>query len=263
VALVCVGSAHGAPGATTLAVLAAGCWPRPVVLVEADPCGGMLAIRYGLGRTPGLADLAAAVGNHAAPAALWSAAQVLPGGLRVVVAPESGEIVSGILADAARALGVWCAGLGDADVVVDCGRFSPASAAAGVVAAADAVILAVRPTAEDLYPAAHRVRALAALAPRAVVGLVLVGSRPYDRGEVSGQLGVRVLGVVDDDAPAARIISNGGAARALRRSGLARSVAALVDDLTGRLDVPASDPEAPVAPSGSLAAAVKAMGAGS
>jgi MinD-like ATPase involved in chromosome partitioning or flagellar assembly len=263
VALVCVGSAHGAPGATTLAVLAAGCWPRPVVLVEADPSGGVLAIRYGLGRSPGLADLAAAVGNHAAPAALWSAAQVLPGGLRVVVAPESGEIVSGILADAARALGVWCAGLGDADVLVDCGRFSPASAAAGVVAAADAVMVVVRPTAEDLYPATHRVRALAALAPRAAVGLVLLGSRPYDRAEVSGQLGVRVLGVVDDDAPAARIISNGGAARVLRRSGLARSVAALVDDLTGRLDVPASDPEAPVASSGSLAAAVKAMGAGS
>jgi MinD-like ATPase involved in chromosome partitioning or flagellar assembly len=263
VALVCVGSAHGAPGATTLAVLAAGCWPQPVVLVEADSSGGVLAIRYGLGRSPGLADLAAAVGNHAAPAALWSAAQVLPGGLRVVVAPESGEIVSGILADVAPALGMWCAGLGDADVVVDCGRFCPASPIVGVVAAADAVIVAVRPTAEDLYPAAHRVRALAALAPRAVVGVVLVGSRPYDRGEVSGQLGVRVLGVVDDDAPAARIISNGGAARALRRSGLARSVAALVDDLTGRLDVPASDPEAPVASSGSLAAAVKAMGAGS
>jgi hypothetical protein len=259
----CVGSAHGAPGATTLAVLAAGCWPRPVVLVEADPSGGVLAIRYGLERTPGLADLAAAVGNHAAPAALWSAAQVLPGGLRVVVAPESGEIVSGILADAARALGVWCAGLGDADVLVDCGRFCPASAAAGVVAAADAVMVVVRPTAEDLYPAAHRVRALAGLAPRAVVGLVLVGSRPYGPAEVSGQLGVRVLGVVDDDAGTAGIISHGGAARALRRSGLVRSVAALVDDLTGRLDLPDSDPEAPVASSGSLAAAVKAMGAGS
>jgi hypothetical protein len=263
VALVCVGSAHGAPGATTLAVLAAGCWPRPVVLVETDPSGGVLAVRYGLGRTPGLADLAAAVGNHAAPAALWSAAQVLPGGLRVVVAPESGEIVSGILADAARALGVWCAGFGDADVLVDCGRFSPASPIVGLVAAADAVMVAVRPTAEDLYPAAHRVRALAALAPRAVVGLVLVGSRPYGLAEVSGQLGVRVLGVVDDDAGTAGIITHGGAARALRRSGLVRSVAALVDDLTGRLDLPDSDPEAAVPTSSSLAAAVRAMGAGS
>jgi hypothetical protein len=98
-ALVCVTAAHGAPGVTTLALLAAGSWPRPAVVVEADPSGGALAVRYGLGRTPGLADLAAAVDTHASVSALWSSAQSLPGGLRVVAAPESGEVTVGILDD--------------------------------------------------------------------------------------------------------------------------------------------------------------------
>src|ERR687891_2009388 len=123
-ALVCVGSARGAPGATTLALCVAACWPRPVALVEADPGGGVLATRYGLGRSPGLADLASAVDNRAAPSTLWAAAQALPGGLGAVVAPESGEITAGILGDVAPGLGAWCRRLDEVDVVVDCGRFT-------------------------------------------------------------------------------------------------------------------------------------------
>jgi hypothetical protein len=121
----------------------------------------------------------------------------------------------------------------------------------------------VRPTAEGLYPAAHGVRALAGRAPRAAVGLVLVGSRPYGRVEVSGQLGVKVLGVVEDDAGAARIMSQGGTTRALGRSGLARSVAALVGDLTGWLDLAGPGSGTAVVSSGSLSAVVKATGTGS
>src|SRR5918999_1087314 len=107
-ALVCVTSVRAAPGASTLAVLAAACWPRPVALLETDPAGGALAVRYRLGRQPGLAGLAAA-GRHEAPAdALWANAQMLPGDLPVVVAPESGEVTTGILRDAGGVLAQWC-----------------------------------------------------------------------------------------------------------------------------------------------------------
>ena len=39
-AVVCLTSASGSPGVTTTAVGIAFCWPRPVLLVEADPTGG-------------------------------------------------------------------------------------------------------------------------------------------------------------------------------------------------------------------------------
>ena len=71
----------------------------------------------------------------------------------------------------------------------------------------------------------------------ALLGLVLVGERPHGSREVTDQLGVRVLGVVADDARTARLLRQGGGARALRRSPLVRSVASLVDDLGDRLGI--------------------------
>jgi hypothetical protein len=247
VALICVGSVRGAPGATTLALVAAGSWPRPVVLVEADPAGGVIAVRYQLGRSPGLAELAAAARNHAAPDAIWNTAQSLPGGLPVVAAPESGDIVSGILTDVASALGTWCRQLDQPDVLVDCGRLTTSSPAIALVAAADAVAVTTRPTAEDLYPTAHRARALRLQVPHASVGLVLVGERPYGPAEVAAQLGVEVLGVVADDRHSAEALTGGGASRRLRRSPLVRSIAGVVDALAGRLSVPTARPAAHLA----------------
>jgi MinD-like ATPase involved in chromosome partitioning or flagellar assembly len=247
VALVCVGSARGAPGATTLALCLAASWPRPVVLMEADPAGGVLATRYRLGRTPGLADLAAAVPNRAPGTVIWNTAQALPGGLATVVAPESGEITSGILRDVARTLGEWCARLDEADVIADCGRVGSGSPALGLVSAADAVLVVCRPRADELYPAAHRLHHLAASdngqPPRGWAGLVLVGRRPYEPDEITAQLGVPVVGVVEEDHRSATAIRDGGSARALRRSLLVRSVAGLVDELTARLGIlPPSEP---------------------
>lgn len=233
--LVCVTSAHGSPGATTLALLMAGCWPRPVVVIEADPSGGVLAVRYGLGRSPGLADLAAAVDTHAPPAAIWSAAQSLPGGLRVVVAPESGDVSVRILDDVAVGMARWCHRLDEVDVVVDCGRVFAASPANALMSAADSVLVVSRAMAEQLYPAAHRVHSLNPVDRSGLVGLVLVGTRPHGPEEVSARLDVPVLGVIDHDEPTARLLSNGGAPRSLRRSALVRSVSALVDSLAHRL----------------------------
>jgi MinD-like ATPase involved in chromosome partitioning or flagellar assembly len=239
-ALICVSSAHGAPGATTLALLAAGCWPRPVVVVEADPAGGVLAVRYGLSRTPGLADLAAAVDTHAPAQALWSSAQTLPGGLRVVVAPESGEVTVGILDDVAGPLARWCLRLEDVDVIVDCGRTLPGSPSVALMGAADAVLVVARSTADQLYPSAHRVHALVAQTGCEHLGLVLVGGRPHRAEEVVTQLRVPVVGVVDDDPRTAQAFAaGGGAGRALRRSPLVRSAQGLVDDLAAALGVSA------------------------
>ena len=236
-ALLCVGSVRGAPGATTLGLLMAGCWPRPAALVEADPAGGVLAARYGLGRSPGLAELAAAAQSHAPDAALWQAAQELPGGLGVVVAPESGEVTTGVLLDAAAALGTWCGQLDGSDVVADCGRLTTDTPTGPLLEAADAVLVAARPVAEELLPAAHRLHASGRRRRAAPLGLVLVGERPYGARDVEERLGVRVAGTLASDAKTAGMLRDGGSPHALRRSPLVRSVRSLVDAVCDRLGI--------------------------
>lgn len=241
-ALLCVTSVRAAPGASTLAVLAAACWPRPVALLEADPAGGALAVRYRLGRQPGLAGLAAAV-RHEAPAdALWANAQMLPGDLPVVVAPESGEVTTGILRDAGGVLAQWCRELDEIDVIVDCGRLGVRDVTWPLVSSADEVLLVTRPRAEELYPVAHRVRSISPEVRSA--GLVLIGDRPHGPGEIQAQLGVEVHGVVADDPRAAGVLTFGGSSRGLRRSSLVRSVRTFVDDLVAKLDLPIPAPTA-------------------
>jgi hypothetical protein len=111
------------------------------------------------------------------------------------------------------------------------------------------VLVVARSTADELYPAAHRVHALAERTGCEHLGFVLVGRRPHRPDEVATQLHVPVLGVVDDDPRTAQAFARGGGAgRALRRSPLVRSVQALVDDLTVRLGLTdVADADAPPA----------------
>jgi hypothetical protein len=235
-ALVCMSSVRAAPGTSTLAVLAAACWPRPVALLEADPSGGALAVRYRLGRTPGLAGLAASVRNDTSVDVLWAHAQMLPGELPVIVAPESGEVTSRILRDAAPALADWCRNLEDADVIVDVGRLGINDVTWPLCRGADELLVVARPRAEELYPVAHRLRAIANDVRSA--GVVLVGDRPHSPAEIAQQLGIEIRGVVADDPRAAGVLTFGGSSRGLRRSPLVRSVRTFVDDLFERLALP-------------------------
>jgi hypothetical protein len=218
----------------------AGVWPRPVAVLEADPDGGVLAVRYGLARNPGLSDLAAAVREPPSADALWRSAQHLGGELPAVLAPESGDIAAGILADVAAPLGSWCAALDGVDVIADCGRLNARAPTGPVLAAASDVLVVARPRAEELHPAAHRLRAVASTVT--LSGLILVGDRPYGRDEVASQLGVRVAGVVAHDPRAAAALAGGGSARTLRRSALLRSVRTFVDDLVESLGLPLPEP---------------------
>ena len=63
-AVIALGSAAGSPGVTTSALGLALTWPRPVLLIEADPTGGsaMLAgfFRGTTAQTAALIDLAGA-----------------------------------------------------------------------------------------------------------------------------------------------------------------------------------------------------------
>lgn len=219
------GSVRGAPGATTTAVAVAS-WLDDAVLVEADPDGGVLAVRYGLGREPGLVTLAASRGSGG----LLEHAQSLPGGTPVVAAPES----------AGRAVHLWRLGASgiveavkaaDCLVVVDAGRLGPGSPALALADGATCIGVVCRPVAEQLIAAADTVQRLSA--GDAQVGLVLVGERPYSAADVTDQLDCPVLGVIEHDPRAAEAMHGGHSGRALRRSLLLRSARSLAGNLTG------------------------------
>ena len=218
-------SGKGAPGATTLAVLLAWCWPDPDrtrLVIEADPEGGVLAARghdsSGLTHEPGLLSLAAAR-DGSTEARLHQHAQALGDGVELVPGPPGPAQAEACL----RALGEHAAsavGRAEVNVVVDCGRLHPNSAALPWAIAAERTLLVVRPRLDEI-----------------------VALRPFDPLEVADQAGVPLLGVVPDDpAAAAAVMQRGLDDRRLRRTGLVRAVGRLAAILA------AEAVEAPVVP---------------
>ncbi|WP_285491135.1 chromosome partitioning protein [Amycolatopsis taiwanensis] len=225
--LVVVVSVKGSPGVTTFSVALAARWPAPArtLLVEADPSGGDIGVRFSLGSAPSLVSLAAAARRSEDPALLWQHAQALPGGLPVVTAPPDADRARAALSaltdltSGARVVRVP-ASAPDTAVIVDCGRLDTGSLATPIVRSADAMILLTRAHADDLAHLARRLPALGRWTPHPVMLLVGPG---YSSTEVARELGVQPLGRVPDDPRGAAVLC--GRPRALRwgRSGPAHS----------------------------------------
>jgi hypothetical protein len=239
------GSAKDGAVTTTLLAVAAA-WPaeREVVVLELDPAGGDIAVRYGLATEPGLVSLAAAARREPSPETLREHVQRLPGGLPVIVAPTSAEQAQAALRVLAERFEHVLRTDSGIDVLADCGRLGPVSPAEPVARGAAVTLLVARPTASEVAHLRGRVDALRSA--HCQVGLLLIGGRPYGPDEVSAVLGVPVLGVLADDPNGARLL--GGRAsgpRALRRSPLmtsAADVAARVAAFPGRPSLPGRGP---------------------
>jgi hypothetical protein len=247
-------------GVTTLALSLATTWPpqRRLVLIEADPAGGTLAAGSGWPAEPSLMSLAAAVRRGGEPALVWEHCHQLPGGAAVLAGPSS--------ADHARSALGMAGGLLDrlgelgADVLVDCGRLDPASAALGFWERADRVLLAVRPRLADLHALAGWLEGR----PSDRLGLVTVGDGPYPDSEIADALGLAVLARLpwDPDAASALVLVP-ASSRELRLAPLVRAARTLADRFatelsdtalagTAHAPEPSSTEKVPGAGSGSL-----------
>lgn len=222
-------SVSGSFGVTTLSVGLALTWPRPVVLVEADPSGGSAILAgycTGLAR-PGLSELVLAHRHHQLAAELPS--RLFP------LADSQASLLPGLRShqQAASLLGVWDALL-DAlrdleattgvDIVVDAGRLGMVGSPEPLVAESDLTLVV---TGTGL-PELARVRSWVPRLQEGASGevrLVVAGrARSYSTSEISRTLGVPVLGEVAWDADAARWWSHGEPQRRFDRSPLGRSV---------------------------------------
>jgi cellulose biosynthesis protein BcsQ len=242
--VVAVTGGKAGPGATTAALALGLSWPAPVLLVDADPCGGdmvpgMLPGRAGTER--GLLSWLVATRRDT----VLEAARVLAD--HVVCLPEAPQVwlmpgvqhggqahplTSGGWERLARVLEREPT-TGGRDVIVDTGRLGP-GACWPVLAVADQILLAVRPTARCVQGARGAADQLREhLGDLAAVRLLICGAGEYSAKDVSAQLGVRVAGSLPHDLDAAAVLTEGAATgmRSLKRSRLLRRAAGLAAEL--------------------------------
>ena len=249
--LVCFVSQKGAPGTTLTALAIAAAWPndaeRKRLFVEADPFGGVLALRYQLGHEPGLMTLAAALRAGIGVDEVWNHAQELPGGLPAIIGPDRPDQANAVLAATGDRLGAWLADLDGLDVIADLGRIATKSHASDLLEHADLVLMVARPNVEQLQPAAQRMQTMGLAADK--LGWVLIGDSPHRRDEVEATFGIAVAGVIADDPRGAKALEQGSTSSRLRRTALVRTAKALAGDLAQSLhpkidERSAGDPEA-------------------
>ncbi|WP_431907701.1 chromosome partitioning protein [Amycolatopsis thermoflava] len=223
--LVSVLSLKGSPGVTTFAVALAARWPGPsrALVVEADPSGGDLALRFSLASSPGLVSLAAAARRGGDADLAWQHTQELRGGLRVIAAPPDAEQTRAALSALTQhptsglELLRQTASQPGVVVIVDCGRVDPGSPGVPIARSCDAMVLLSRAHADDL---AHLPRRLPTVARWTSNPVFLLVGPGYSEAEVDRELGVPPLGRVPLDPRGAAVLCG---RPATRRWGPARS----------------------------------------
>jgi len=214
-AVICLTSASGSPGVTTTAVGLAFCWPRPVLLVEADPTGGSgILAGFLKGTTPydaGLVELALSPLSTAD--ALRDVVRPLSPNVSLVAGTRT-HAQSAALRDVWEPLGLALSDLeaNGQDVIIDAGRLGLTGAPQALLDLADLTLLVTRTT----LPALSAARSWAETVRQPAAdwrhpGLLLIGEgQPYRGAEVSKVLGLPVVAEVTDE-PAAAPVYNPGA----------------------------------------------------
>lgn len=225
--LVVIGSAKGSPGVSCLtagvaASLLGG--SGSVLVIEADPAGGVATVRSGLDIHPGMASLAIRTRGAALTAAsVAEHVQVLPSGAAVLVGPVAGDEASSGLDVLAGPLARFASSRPAGELLLaDVGRMDPDSAAAPLVYSADGVVLVTHADREGLEQAASWLRTAGELNGRiAVVVRQPSTGMEYSPQEIADGLSVQVLGRLphDETAAAAFTSASGRAGRGDRRRG--------------------------------------------
>jgi len=234
-AVITLTSASGAPGVSTTALALAMSWPRPVLLVEADPSGGN-GILSGFLR--GTAEYAAGlIELRLSPLdvedALRDVVRTLTPNVSYVCGVRS-HTQATALRELWEPLGQVLAGL-DAngqDVIVDAGRLGLAGSPQALLDHADLTLLVTRTS----LPALAAARSWAETALDRSTGwqspgvLVVGAGAPYGVREVSKVLGLRVIADLPDDPESAAVYHRGAAPpRRFETGRYYRGVAAAVE----------------------------------
>lgn len=163
--LLAIASAKGSPGVTTAAALFAALWPRPSIVVEADPAGGDIALRLPgpdgqpLDPQVGLLSLVAAGRRSLYPQLVANHVQQIVGGQDVVCGVTSAEQAAG-LAQWPQ-LGGLFAELPGADAIVDLGRIGATTPQNAILGHASALVMLVDTVPSNVVHLRERLRRVA------------------------------------------------------------------------------------------------------
>jgi hypothetical protein len=240
-AMIVLASAAGSPGVTTSALGLALTWPRPVLLIEADPTGGS-AILAGFfrGTTPqttGLLDLAWAHREGLLTDALAELPMPIPDSSASLLPGIRSHTQTGSLTALWEPLATALKGLARTghDVIIDAGRLGLTGSPEPLIYAADLMLLVMRSDLVALAAARSWAETLRAGfnergTPTSVQALLVGVGRPYSGRDVAKVLGLPVAGALAWQEAEAAVFSHGAApprrfdSRALPRSlGAARA----------------------------------------
>lgn len=214
-AMITLASASGSPGVTTTALGLALLWPRPVLLVEADPTGSSALLagyfRGAVEYEAGMIELA--LTSSSLSDALCDVARPIEGTQVSYVAGTRSHTQAGVLRDLWPPLGEALAELESTgqDVIVDAGRLGLTGSPERLLDDADLALLVSRTT----LPALSALRSWSDSMRRPALdwhqaGALLVGEgQPYSAREVLAVVDLPVVATVADDPEAAAVFSRG------------------------------------------------------
>lgn len=224
-----VTAARGSPGATTLTVALGSAFSRltgGALIIEADPTGGAIGLRFDLAPEPSWATLSADMRRSLDQRLILGNAVDLHG-TRCLLAPVDPTVMASVLG---RSAGPVAAQLPDLSMptVIDLGRLDRRSPALELATCADGVLVVCRPRLDEIQSAMFTIRLLNGAGCRP--SLVTIGDQPHHPDEVAQLAGVPLAAVVPDD-PAMAVAFCGGrhSSLRLRRSTFWRSILALAE----------------------------------
>ncbi|NJP30133.1 hypothetical protein FLW53_39295 [Microbispora sp. SCL1-1] len=226
-----------AAGTTTTALALFLEWPRPALLVEADPGGGTILSGYlaGTPRDRGLAEWGVKIRRGVAAAeALWDQ----------LYAIQDGRLILPGLAEPKQAMAlqplwpeiVGCLAALDEDVVVDLGQVGRPDTPNDLLARADRVFVVTRPTLAHLHATTSAIRDVQELRGHLPdAELIVVGDGQYQLKEIGKTLGATVAAWLPSDKWSAPALAY-GVGRIRPMSPLMRSARALAAALVAQSD---------------------------
>lgn len=246
--VVAITSSRTSPGATTLAAGLATAWSHTcehALLVEADPAGGVLSLRFDLAAAPSLATFGSDIRNGYSTDLLWSNTQDLRG-VRCLTAPVDPRVAGSWVERIAPDLVEHLPTLGS-PTVIDLGCLGDDGASVPLAAAADTTLVVTAPQTAEVQAMLFQIRQLQRVG--ANVALVVVGDQPHDPQEIADLAGVPLAAVLPVDRGAAAALAGAKfSPKKFRRSLLWRTIsglaAALLDEHlmhSRRTDLPDGD----------------------
>lgn len=233
--LITLSSAAGSPGVSTTAIGLSLAWPRPCLLVEADPSGASAILtgymrQYAPNGVVSIFDLAVRFRQTGSIPPLMDVATRVPNtSIGLLSGPRSPAHAAAI-GDAWNVLIAELKQLdaGGIDVLVDLGRLGLVGSPTALLHAADLNLLVTRSTLPALVPAKHWAERLVEIvgADSGRAGLLLIGpGQPYNADDVGRQLKLPVTTTLPMDPTTAEVFHLGAkAGRRFDRSPLYRSL---------------------------------------